>query len=82
MLLAVVITLLECPLSCKPCRELTKVLDAPESNIACVMASSVALALSCIAALITFRRSNCHAQRSANFDVGLGPELAIERDSL
>jgi hypothetical protein len=68
--------------SCNPRREFTKVLDAPESSIACVMASSIELASSCIASLITFRRSRRRAQRSANFDVGLGPELVIERDSL
>ena len=80
--LAVVTTLSECPVSCNPRREFTKVLDAPESNIACIMASSIALASSCIASLIAFRHSRHRTQWSADFDMGLGPELAIKRDSL
>ena len=79
---AVAITLPERPVSCNPRRKFTKVLDAPESNIACVMVSSIALASSCITSLITFRHSRHRAQRSADFDVGLELELAIKRDSL
>jgi hypothetical protein len=80
---AVTTTLSERPVSCNPRREFRNVFDAPESNIACVMACSIALvALSCIAAFITFRRSRCHAQWSADVDVGLGSELVIKRDSL
>jgi hypothetical protein len=45
-----------------------------------MMASSIALALSCSASFIAFRRSSRQAQQSADFDVGLGPELAVERD--
>jgi hypothetical protein len=47
-----------------------------------VMASSIALVSSCIASLIAFNRSSRRAQWSADFDVGRGPELAIEKDSL
>jgi hypothetical protein len=42
--LAVTTILLDGPVSCIPCPELTKVLDAPESNMVCVIASSIALA--------------------------------------
>ena len=65
---AVAITLSERLVSCNPHREFTKVLDAPESSIACIMASSIALASSCIASLIAFCRSRRRAQRSADFD--------------
>ena len=65
---------------CIPLCEFTKVFEAPESNIACVMASSMVLASSCSAALSAFRCSSRRAQRSADFDVGCGPELAIEED--
>jgi hypothetical protein len=79
---AVTTTLSEQPVRCNPRHEFTNVFDAPESNIACVMASSIALASSCIASLIAFRRSSRRAQRSADFDVGRGPELVIKKDSL
>ena len=77
---AVSTTLSERLVSCNPRREFTIVFDAPESNIACVMASSIALDSSCSASLIVFRRSSRRAQWSADVDVGLGPELAIEKD--
>jgi hypothetical protein len=40
------------------------------------------LASSCIASLIAFRCSRHRTQLSADFDMGLGHELAIKRDSL
>jgi hypothetical protein len=79
---AVTTTLSERPVSCNPCREFTNIFDEPESNMACVMACSIALASSCIAAFIAFRRSRRRAQRSSDVDVGLGPELVLERDCL
>ena len=42
----------------------------------------MALASSCKAALNAFRRSSRRAQRSADFDVGRGPELTIEEESV
>ncbi len=54
--------------------------DAPEFNITCVMASLIALDSSCSASLIVFCRLSRQAQRSADVDVGLGLELAIEKD--
>ena len=79
---AVMTTLSERPVSCNPRHEFTNVFDAPESKITCVMACSIALVSSCIAAFITFRHSICRAQRSADVDVGLGQEWVIKRDSL
>jgi hypothetical protein len=78
--LAVTTTLSERPVSYNPCRDSTNVFDAPESNIACVMACSIALASRCIAAFIAFRHSRRRAQRSADLDVGLGPALTTKRD--
>jgi 3-dehydroquinate dehydratase len=73
--------LLDGLVSCIPRSELTKVLDAPEFNMACVIASSIVLASSCLDARSTFRRSSCHAQRCANVAMGLGPESATGRAS-
>ena len=81
MPLAVTTTLLEGPVSCNPRREFTNVLDAPESNIACVIACSIALDSSCLTVLSAFLRSSRLAQRSANLVVGLGPVSMTERDS-
>ena len=51
---AVTMTLLDRPASCIPCHEFTNVLDAPESNMASVIASSITLASSCLDARSTF----------------------------
>jgi hypothetical protein len=67
-------------MSCNPLRDLTNVFDAPESNIACVMACSIALASRFLAALIAFRCSKRRAQRLADLEVGLGPALITEKD--
>ena len=78
--LAVTTTLSERPVSCNPLRDSTNVFDAPESNIACVMACSIALAAMCFAALIAFCRSRRRVQRSADLDVCLEPASKTERD--
>ena len=70
---AVTTTLSDKPVRCIPCLELTNVLDAPESKIACVIASSMALASSCFAAFSSFLRSNRRAQRRESLEMGLGP---------
>ncbi len=78
--LALTTTLSEHPVSCNPRRDATNVFDAPESNIACVMACSIALASRCLFVLIAFRRSRRRAQRSADLDVCLGSASITERD--
>ena len=60
------------PVSCIPCPELTTVLVVPESNIASVIASSIALASSWLDARSTFQRSSCRAHRCADVAMGLG----------
>ena len=70
--LAVMTTLLHNPVRCMPCHELTNVLDAPESNIACLMASSMALASSCFDAWNSFLHSSRRAQRQESLEMGLG----------
>jgi hypothetical protein len=54
--LAVTTILLDGPVSCIPSPELTNVLDAPESNMASAIASSIALASSWLDARSTFQR--------------------------
>ncbi len=78
---AVMTTLLEGLVSCSPHCEFTNVLDAPESNMACVIVSSIALALSCLNTQSAFWRLSHRAQRLESFDMGLGPESATERAS-
>ncbi len=78
--LAVTTTLSERPVSSNPHRDLTNIFDAPESNIACVMACSIALASRFLAVLIAFRRSRRRAQRSADLDVGIGLASITEKD--
>ena len=78
---AVMTTLSEGPVSCNPRCEFTNVLDALVSNIACVIACSIALASSCFTVLSAFLRLSCLAQRSADLDVGLGLASTTERDS-
>ncbi len=70
---AVMTTLLDNPVRCIPHRELTNVLDAPESNTARVIASSTALALRCAETLSACCRSSRCAQRLESFEMGLGP---------
>jgi len=70
--LAVTTILLDGPVSCIPHPELTNVLDAPESNMASVIASSIALASSCVDAQSTFQRSSRRAHRCADVAMGLG----------
>jgi hypothetical protein len=79
---AVTTTLLEGPVSCSPRLEFTNVFDAPESNIACVMASSMILASRCFAAWLFFLRSSFRAQRSADVDLGRGLEWMTEQNGL
>jgi hypothetical protein len=64
--------LLDGPVSCIPCPELTNVLDAPESNMASVIASSIALASSWLDAQSTLQRSSCRAHHCADVAMGLG----------
>jgi hypothetical protein len=64
--------ILDGPVSCIPCPELTNVLDAPKSNMASVIASSIALALSWLDAQSTFQRLSCRAHRCADVAMGLG----------
>jgi hypothetical protein len=71
-------TLLDVPVSCISCPELTKCLDAPDSNMACVIASSIVLASSCLNAQSTFCCSSCCAQRCADAAMDLGPELTTD----
>ena len=70
--LAVTTILLDGPVSCIPHPELTNVLDAPESNMASVIASSIALASSCVDARSTFQRSSHCAHHCADVAMGLG----------
>ena len=70
---AVATTLSDTPVSCMPSLELTNVFDAPESTIACVMASSMAFASSCFEALSSFLRSSRRAQRRESLEMGRGP---------
>ena len=79
--LAVTTNLLDGPVSCIPPPELTNVLDAPESNMACVIASSIALASSCLDARSTFQHLSRRPQRCADVAMGLGPESATGRAS-
>jgi hypothetical protein len=55
-----------------PCPELTNVLDAPKSNMASAIASSIALASSWLDAQSTFQRSSCRAHRCADVAMGFG----------
>ena len=71
-------TLLDCPVSCIPCSELTNVLDVPESDITCIIVSSIALALSCFVSQSVFLCSSHHAQHRASFDISLGVESTRE----
>jgi 3-dehydroquinate dehydratase len=68
--------------SCIPCPELTTVLVVPESNIASVIASSIALALSWLDARSTFQRSSRRAHRCADVAMGLGLASVTGRASL
>ena len=70
--LAVTTILLDGPVSCIPRPELTNVLDAPESNMASVIAFSIALASSCVDARSTFQRLSRCAHRCADVAIGLG----------
>ena len=70
---AVMTTLLDNPVRCIPHRKLTNVLDAPESNIACVILSSTALVSHCVETLSARRRSSHCTQRLESFEMGLGP---------
>jgi len=63
---------LDGPVSCIPRPELTNVLEAPESNMASVIASSIALASSCVDAQSTVQRSSHHAHHCADVAMGLG----------
>jgi hypothetical protein len=58
---------------------LTKCLDAPESNMACVIASSIALASNCLNPLSTFHCFSCRAQRCTDVALGFRPVLMIKR---
>ena len=78
---AMTITLLDVPVSCIPCPELTKCLDASESNMDCVIASSIALASSCMNVQSTFCHLSRHAQHCANVALGFRPESMMERAS-
>ena len=69
---AVTTILLDGLVSCIPCPELTNVLDAPESNMASVIASSIALASSWLDARSTVQRSSRRAHRCADVAMGLG----------
>ena len=77
--LAVTTILLDGLVSCIPHPELTNVLDAPESNMASVIASSIALASSCLDTRSAFRRSSCRAHRCADAAMGLGPASVTGR---
>jgi len=72
VLLAVTTILLDGPVSCVPRPELTNVLDATESNMASVIASSIVLASSCVDARSTFQRSSRRAHHCADVAMGLG----------
>jgi hypothetical protein len=75
-------TLSEGPVSCSPTFEFTNVFDAPESNIASVMAFVKILASIRFAATDFLLRSSLHAQRSANVAVGCGLEWTTEKNGL
>jgi hypothetical protein len=70
--LAATTIVLDGPVSCIPRPELTIVLVVPESNMASVIASSIALASSCLDARRTFQRSSRRAHRCADVAIGLG----------
>ena len=72
VLLAVTTILLDGPVSCIPSPELTIVLVVPESNMASVIASSIALASSWLDARSTFQRSSRRAHRCTDVAMGLG----------
>jgi hypothetical protein len=79
---AVTTTLSDGPVSCSPIFEFTNVFDAPESNIASVMASVKILSSRRFAAWLLFLRSSLRAQRSANVDLGREPEWTAEKNGL
>jgi hypothetical protein len=70
---------LDGPVSCIPRPELTIVLVVPESNMASVIASSIALASSCLDAQSTFQRSSRRAHCCADVAMGLGLASATGR---
>jgi hypothetical protein len=70
--LAATTILLDGPVSCIPSPELTIVLVVPESNMASVIASSIALASSCFGTRSAFQRSSRRAHRCADVVMGLG----------
>eukprot|EP00956_Cyclotella_meneghiniana_P029602 scaffold72355_cov30-Cyclotella_meneghiniana.AAC.1 len=81
--LAVTTTLLDDPVSFMPYLLLTNVFEAPESNIACRIASSIAIVSACLLACCAFLRSNRRAHRRETLDIGLGPlSMAAEANSL
>jgi 3-dehydroquinate dehydratase len=68
--------------SCSPRFDLTTVLVVPESNMAAVIASSIALASSCLYSRNTFQRSSRRAHRCADVVMGLGLTSVTVRDRL
>ena len=70
--LAVTTILLDGPVSCIPRPELTNVLEAPESNMASVIASSIALASSWLDARSAFRRLSRRVHHCADIAMSLG----------
>jgi hypothetical protein len=68
--------------SCSPHPELTTVLVVHESNIASVIASSIALASSWLDAQSTFQHLSRRAHRCADVAMGLGLASVTGRASL
>jgi hypothetical protein len=70
--LAATTILVDGPVSCIPRPELTTVFVVPESNMASLIASSIALASSCFGTRSAFQRSSRRAHRCADVAMGLG----------
>ena len=66
-------TFADVPVSFIPSLELTNDFDAPESNIACVIASSIALASAAQCSRLAFLFSMRRAQRREAFEMGRLP---------
>eukprot|EP00956_Cyclotella_meneghiniana_P034299 scaffold103213_cov41-Cyclotella_meneghiniana.AAC.1 len=80
---AVTTTLSDVPVSFMPYLVLINVLDAPESNMACRIASSIAFASARLLVCCAFLRSNRRAHRRDTLDIGLGPfSMAVAANSL
>ena len=81
---AVTTTLSDVPVSFVPCFELMNVFEAPESNMACLIASSIAFASTRLLACCDFLRSNRRAgHRRDSLEIGLGPfSMAVVANSL